>query len=79
VVNGKRLDETLGSEFLESDTGQRSVQLETIDQDRLANEIVGRHFLEEAFVSRLVQDNHVVGLVLDLFGRPLFLGFLASR
>jgi hypothetical protein len=76
-MDGKRLDETLSGEFLEGNTSKRTVQLETINQDRLTDELVGGHFLEETFIGRLVQDNHVVGLVLDLLGGPLLLGFLS--
>jgi hypothetical protein len=78
VVDGKGLDKALSSEFLKSDTGERAVQLETIDQDGLTDELVGRHFLEETFIGRLVQNDHVVGLVLDLLGGPLLLGLLST-
>lgn len=70
MVLNKRLDKTLGLEFTNSNASKRAIQAKTIDQHRLGDELVGGDFLEETLVGRLVQDNHVVGLVLDLLGGP---------
>ena len=79
MVARDRLDQTLRFELTNSNTSQGTVQLETINQDRLGDELVGRNFLEQTFVSGLVEDNQVVGLVLDLLSRPLLLGLLSTR
>jgi hypothetical protein len=73
------LDQTLSFEFTNSNTSQRTVQLETINQNRLGDELVGRNFLEQTVIGRLIEDNQVVRLVLDLLGRPLLLGLLSTR
>lgn len=79
VVTRDGLNQTLSFELADSNTSQRTVQLETINQDRLGDELVGGDFLEQTIVGRLIEDNQVVGLVLDLLGRPLLLGLLTSR
>lgn len=71
MVTRNGLDQTLSFELTDSNTSQRTVQLETINQNRLGDELVGRNFLEQTVVGRLIEDNQVVGLVLDLLGRPL--------
>jgi hypothetical protein len=73
------LNQTLGFEFTNGNTGQRAVQLETIDKNRLGDELVSGDLLEQTVIGRLIEDDHVVGLVLDLLGGPLLLGFLTSR
>jgi hypothetical protein len=79
MVTRDRLDQTLGFEFADSDTSKGTIQLETINQDGLRDKLVSRNFLEQTVVGRLIEDNHVVGLILDLLGRPLLLGLLSSR
>lgn len=66
----ERLDKTLGLKLTDSNASKRAVQAKTIDQDRLGDELVSGNFLEETFVGRLIQDNHVVCLILDLLGGP---------
>ena len=78
VVTRDGLDQTLSFELTDSNTSQRTVQLETINQNRLGDELVGGDFLEQTIVGRLIEDNQVVGLILDLLGRPLLLGLLTS-
>ena len=65
------LDKTLGFELANSNTGKGAVQAKTINQNRLGNKLVSGDFLEETFIGRLVENNHVVGLVLYLLGGPL--------
>ena len=79
VVTRDGLDQTLSFELTDGNTSQRTVQLETINQNRLGDELVGGDFLEQTIVGRLIEDNQVVGLILDLLGRPLLLGLLTSR
>ena len=65
------LNQTLSFELTDGNTSQRTVQLETINQNRLRDELVGRNFLEQTIVGGLIEDNQVVGLVLDLLSGPL--------
>ena len=78
-VAGDSANDTLILEFTDSNTGKGAVEAKTVNEDGLGDELVGRDFLEDTFVSLLVEDNHVVGLILDLLSRPLLLGLLASR
>ena len=66
-------DETLSCEVLDGGSGERSVDLETVDEDRGGDELVSGHFLEELVVGSLVKGDGVVGLVLDLSLGPLLL------
>lgn len=59
------LDLTLLLEVRESLPGQAAVDLETVDQSRNSDETVGLDVLVELLGSGLVQDDGVVGLVLD--------------
>jgi hypothetical protein len=79
VMARDSLDQTLSFELTDSNTSQRTVQLETINQNRLRDELVGRNFLEQTVIGGLIEDNQVVRLVLDLLGRPLLLGLLSTR
>jgi hypothetical protein len=79
MVARDSLDQTLSFELTDGNTSKRTVQLETINKDGLRDELVGGDFLEQTIVGRLIEDNQVVGLVLDLLGRPLLLGLLTSR
>ena len=55
------------------------VDLQTLDEDALADEAEGRDLLEDTVVGRLVEDNGVLRLVLDLaLGPLLLLGSLAA-
>ena len=49
------------------------VDLQTLDEDALADEAEGRDFLQDAVVQGLVERNGMLGLVLDLALRPLLL------
>lgn len=60
------LDEALTLEVLDGDTGERSVDLHAVDEDRLRDELEGGDLLHDAVESGLVADDGVVGLVLDL-------------
>jgi len=73
------LDEVLPLEVADGHTSQRAVDFETLDEDRLANEAPGGSLLENTIEGRLVKNNGVLSLVLDLSLRPLlFLGGLAA-
>jgi hypothetical protein len=65
VVN-HGLDEALTLEVLDGDTGERSVDLHAVNEDRLRDELEGGDLLHDAVESGLVADDGVVGLVLDL-------------
>jgi hypothetical protein len=71
-------DKTLLLELGDSNASKGTVKTETVNEDGLRDELVGGDFLEDTFVSLLVEDDHVVGLILDLLSRPLLLGLLAS-
>jgi predicted small integral membrane protein len=75
---GDTADKTLVLELANSNAGKGAVETETVNEDRLGDELVGRNFLEHTFIGLLVEDDHVVGLVLDLLSGPLLLGLLAS-
>jgi hypothetical protein len=45
----------------------------------LRNELVSRDFLKQTFISRLIKNNQVVGLILNFLSGPLLLGFLSTR
>lgn len=68
-----RLDEALLVEVLDRDAGEGSVDLHALDEDRLADHLEGRDLLHDAVKGRLVADDGVVGLVLDLALAPLLL------
>lgn len=64
----------------DSDTSQRSVDLETLDEDALGDELEGGDLLEDTVVEGLVEGDGVLGLVLDLaLGPLLLLGGFSSR
>ena len=54
------------------------VDLQPLDEDRLADETEGGDLLQDTVVGRLVEDDGVLGLVLDLSLGPLLLLLLAS-
>lgn len=59
------LDLTLLLQVIEGLAGKTSVDLETIDKRSDGDEAVGLHIFVQAFGGGLVEDNGVVGLVLD--------------
>lgn len=73
------LDLPLLGQVTDDDTRQGSTDLEALDQDGLGDEAEGGDFLKDTVVRRLVEDDGVLRLVLDLALRPLFLlGGLAT-
>ena len=53
-------------QMTDSDTSQTAVDLESLDQDALADEFEGGHFLQDAVIGSLVEIDSVLRLVLDL-------------
>lgn len=61
-------------------TGQAPVDLEPLDENALADETEGGHFLDDTVKCDLVEDDGVLGLVLDFALGPLLLfGCLPPR
>lgn len=71
MYNG--LDKLLPLEVADGNAGERAVDLETLDEDALADELEGGDFLQNTVVGGLVEDNGVLGLILDLSLGPLLL------
>ena len=67
------LDLTLLLQVPDSYPRQAPVDLQPLDEDALADEAEGRDLLEDTVVGRLVEDNGVLRLVLDLALGPLLL------
>lgn len=67
------LDKLLLLEVADGNAGERAVDLETLDEDALADELEGGDFLQDTVVGVLVEDDGVLGLVLDLSLGPLLL------
>lgn len=65
MVNNS-LDLLLFLQMANSDTSQTAVDLETLDQDALADEFEGGDFFQNAVIGSLVEADRVYGLVLDL-------------
>lgn len=59
----------LRHKFLDGLAGERTVDVQTLSEDRRSNKFVLRHFLVQLIVSVLVEKNKVVGLLLDLHSR----------
>jgi len=59
------LDLTLLLEIGKSTTGERTVDLQTVDKDGDSDETVGLDILLELVADGLVEDDGVLGLVLD--------------
>ncbi len=60
------LDLLLFLKMANSDTSQTAVDLESFNEDALADEFEGRDFLQDAVIGSLVEVDRVLGLVLDL-------------
>lgn len=73
------LDLTLLLQVPDCDTSQRAVDLETFDEDALADELEGGDFLQDTVVGGFVKGDGVLGLILDFSLGPLLLlcGFAA--
>jgi hypothetical protein len=68
-VTNDLLDLALLLEVIQSLAGQAAVDLETVDQGGNGDETVGLDVLVELLGSGLVEDDGVVGLVLDCRGK----------
>jgi hypothetical protein len=67
-VSDNLLDLTVGLEVGKRFPGERAVDLQTIDEGGDGDEAVGLDILLELVVGLLVEDNSVLGLVLDYVG-----------
>lgn len=67
------LDLLLSLEVADGNAGQGAVNLETFDEDALADELEGGDFLHDAVEGGLVECDGVLGLILDLSLGPLLL------
>ena len=77
-MNGDGDNETLGSQLADSEAGQGTADTETVDQDRGRNQLVGGDLLNELVVGGLVEDDGVVGLILNLTLGP-FLYWMTTK
>ena len=67
------LDLTLLLQMPDRNPCERAVDLEPLDEDALRDKAEGRDFLQDTVVRGLVEDDGVLGLVLDLSLGPLLL------
>ena len=70
------LDLALFFEVADGNPRKRAIDLQSFDEDGLADEAEGGDLLNDAVEQGLVKGNGVLGLVLDLALRPLL--FLSS-
>lgn len=74
------LDRSLLLQVPDGNASQRAVDLETLDEDALGDELEGGDFLQDTVVGSLVEGDGVLGLILDLsLGPLLLLGGFSSR
>jgi len=73
TVGGDGDNDTLGSQLADSEAGKGAADAETIDQDGGRNQLVGGDLLHELVVGGLVEDDGVVGLILNLSLGPFLL------
>ena len=66
-----RFDLTILLQVADSNTGQASVDFQALNEDALADELEGGNLLDDALIQGLVEDDGVLGLILDLSLRPL--------
>lgn len=78
AVRGDGLDHALLLEVADALAGERAVDLHAVDEDGDGDEAVGLDILVELLRGALVEDDGVLGLVLDLALRPLLLLLLSS-
>lgn len=78
AVRGDGLDQALLLEVGDALAGQRAVDLHAVDENSDGNQAVGLDILVELLGGGLVEDDGVLGLVLDLALRPLLLLLLSS-
>lgn len=73
VVVDNSLDKTLLLKESDGTSGEGTVDLHSVDEDRLRNKLVGGDLLDNSVIDSLVNDDGVVGLVLHLALAPLLL------
>lgn len=78
AVRGNGLDQALLLEVGDALAGQGAVNLHAVDENSDGDQAVGLDILVELLGGGLVQNNGVLGLVLDLALRPLLLLLLSS-
>lgn len=78
AVVDDRFDHALVLEVLDALAGEGAVDLHSVDQDSDGDEAVGLDILVQLLGDGLVEDDGVLGLVLDLALRPLLLLLLCS-
>lgn len=66
AVGGDGSNETRLGQLADSNAGEGSIDAETVDQNGGRNQLVGGDFLHKLVIGGLVEDDGVVGLVLDL-------------
>jgi hypothetical protein len=77
-VGDNGLDEALLLEVIEALAGQGTVDLHSVDESSDGDQAVGLDILVELLGGGLVEENGVLGLVLDLALGPLLLLLLSS-
>ena len=70
------LDDALRLQLFQGNSGHRTSYLQSVNQDGNRDVLEARDLLHDSVVLLLVQDNNVLGLVLDLTLVPLFLTLL---
>lgn len=78
AVRGNGLDQALLLEIINASAGERTVDLHAVDENSDGNETIGLDILVELLRGGLVEDDSVLGLVLDLALGPLLLLLLSS-
>lgn len=74
------LNQTLLRQMSDSNAGERTVNFQPLDKYGLGDESEGGDVFQDAVVGRLVENDGVLCLILDLALGPLFLlGGLAAR
>lgn len=77
-MGGDATDETALLELLDGGTGKRAVDAHAVNKVGGGDEAGGGDLLHDLIEGGLVEDDGVVGLVLDLSLGPLLLGFLTD-
>lgn len=78
AMRGNGLDQALLLEVINASAGERAVDLHAVDENSDGNETIGLDILVELLRGGLVEDDSVLGLVLDLALGPLLLLLLSS-
>lgn len=78
AVGDDRLDHALLLEVRDALAGEGAVDLHSVDQDSDGDEAVRLNILVQLLGDGLVEDDGVLGLILDLALRPLLLLLLCS-